>query len=117
MKTAIYLRANDILGHAYNTQIRGANNLLEEHPEWDEQIIYSDIGDPDVLNDQNGLRELLQDAASHSFDVVLFPSASRVSDQLPTLRRIIKTLYRHGINVYFTNKMKYSFLCDISRAS
>ena len=98
--------------HSLSAQVSYYNNLIQSKPEWELAGVYADEAETGTRDTRPEFQRLISDCCQGKIDMVITKTISRFARNTITLLETVRSLKKHGVDVYFQEQNIHSMSSD-----
>lgn len=98
--------------HSLSAQVSYYNNMIQAKPDWEFVAVYADEAETGTRDTRPEFQRLISDCCQGKIDMVITKTISRFARNTITLLETVRSLKKHGVDVYFQEQNIHSMSSD-----
>ena len=115
IRVAAYARVSsgkEEMLHSLSAQVSYYNNMIQAKPDWEFVGVYADEAETGTRDTRPEFQRLISDCCQGKIDMVITKTISRFARNTITLLETVRSLKKHGVDVYFQEQNIHSMSSD-----
>ena len=115
IRVAAYARVSsgkEEMLHSLSAQVSYYNNMIQAKPDWEIVGVYADEAETGTRDTRPEFQRLISDCCQGKIDMVITKTISRFARNTITLLETVRSLKKHGVDVYFQEQNIHSMSSD-----